>query len=239
MFKKTFQLLSVALMTSVLLVSSADASLIGAHVRFSDGPGNGNGGEFNMAIDYSPSGPFVADANTRTFCVELTEHISFGTTYKVGNLSFATVLSNKALTTKTAALFKAFAAGIGTNTVSTILGVSYDRANATNNNADARSLQLAIWKTMGWDTETIWGTGYGAEYAANTKAQSFVTAATNYANNNFTGDFYGVRVINLVGTNGTGNFQDQLTIVPEPGSIAIWGLMSLGVAGICNKRRRK
>lgn len=237
MLKKKLQMLSVALITSVLLVSSADASI---YVKLFNGPGNGNGGEFKLAIDQNYNGTFAADINTRTFCVEITENISFGTAYKVAGITTGTVLSGKALTLETAALFKAFYSGIGTTVASTILGVNYRRSadeNDANYNADARSLQLAIWHTMGW--HTTWSSSYANEYAADTKAQAFVAAATTYAGNNFDAGFYGVRVLNLTNSSGSQNFQDQLTVIPEPGSIAIWGLLTLGVAGISNKRRRK
>jgi hypothetical protein len=245
MIKRTLQLLSVALVSSVMLVSSAEASI---RVKLNDGPGAGNGGEFKLAIDYVDTGGFAADVNTRTFCVELSEFINFGTVYTVGSISTATKLSNKSLTMKTAALFKAFYAGIGTTTTSAILGVDYRRSSNesdTNYNRDARSLQLAIWKTMGWDSEAIWVSGgYKAEYDAiggsgiGDKARDFVAAATTFVSSYADPNFYGVRILNLTNSSGTANYQDQLTVVPEPGSIAIWGLLSMGLAGIGVARRR-
>ena len=47
-----------------------------------------------------------------------------------------------------------------------------------------------------------------------------------------------VRVMNLVDLSG-GNAQDQLYIVPEPGSVAIWGLAVAGLfAGSFFKRKK-
>src|SRR5690606_24344924 len=60
-----------------------------------------------------------------------------------------------------------------------------------------------------------------------------------------------VQIINLVGSNGSGNYQDQLVLipgdvppppgagVPEAGSLAIWGLLGMATAVGCRWRRKK
>ncbi len=248
MFRKQQILLVFApVLLSIVLISGADASLVGAHIKLYDGPGSGNGGEFKVSVDYSPTnGTFQADA-FRTFCVEISEHIAFGATYRVMSLTTATT-TGKNLTVQAAALYRAFWDGIGTTGTTSILGQDYRRTfnpsgTATSNyQADARSLQLAIWKTMGWDTTALWTSGgYGSEYNNNAKARNWVAEANRVAAGvgPDSEDFFGVRIMNLTGRTGTGHYQDQLVVIPEPRSLAIWGLAIVGIGVvICLRLRR-
>lgn len=190
----------------------------------------GNGGEFEVNR-ISPN----AQSNLfRTFCVELTETIGFGTHYKVGGISTATVLSGKSLTTATAALYVGFRSNTGT-----ILGQSYSYAGGTQQGIDGRALQLAIWHTMGWAAGNLWGTILDNEYNSNSKAQALVAAASVFNFGGGADSFGNVRIMNVVGADGTGNFQDQLTLVPEPGSFLIWSLVGMGLVFVVGSGRRR
>ncbi len=194
----------------------------------------GNGGEFKVNR-ISPN----AQTNLfRTFCVELSEQIGFNTNYKVGGITTGTVASNRALTKATAALYLGFRGATGN-----ILGQTYSYGGGALQGTDGRSLQLAIWKTMGWDVANgfsgAWGSSLNTEYNNDTKAKAWVTAATAVVFPSG-GDAFGwVRVINVVGTNGSGNFQDQLTLIPEPGSFLIWSLVGIGLISVVRSSRRR
>ncbi len=235
MIKKfSFGLMAVVALI-VFSVSQANASLVNSLIKLQDGPGSGNGGEFKVYLQ-----PNNTTAFFHTFCCELSEVISFGTTYKIQNLSTTTVLSGKSLTTDTAWLFASWWNGSNkglTNSGTFNLG-SQSYALGGGRNADARSLQLAIWYTMGWNSASIWTSGgYAAEYALNAKAQTWVTEAQNVESSSYSTDF-GVRVMNLTDSNGFGNFQDQLTLVPEPGSFLIWTMVAAGMGSVVSRRRR-
>lgn len=235
MFKKTSLAIIAFLAVVALTAPQANASLLNALVKFGDGPGSGNGGEFKVFVQ-----PNNATAAFHTFCVELSETIAFGTTYKIKGLSQTTTLSGKSLTTDTAWLFRSWWLGSnkGLATVGSFnIGTqSYALSGATRS-SDARALQLAIWHTMGWASEAIWTTGgYAAEYAGNAKAQSWVAQASIIQG--FTSSNFGVNVMNLSRPDGTGNFQDQLVVIPEPGSILIWTIAVAGIGSVLPRRRR-
>ncbi len=234
MFKKTSLAVIAFLAVVALTATQANASLLNALVKFQDGPGTGNGGEFKVFVQ-----PNNSTAAFHTFCVELSESIGFGTTYKINNLSMATVASNMQLTTDTAWLFRNWWNGSNAglaNSGSFLIGTeTYDLGS--NRHADARSLQLAIWHTMGWASQAIWTTGgYDTEYAGNAKAQSWVAQAALVQG--FSNADFGVRIMNLSDPNGNGNFQDQLVVIPEPGSILIWTVAVAGIGGMLPRRRR-
>lgn len=198
----------------------------------------GNGGEFRV----NRISPNAQNNIFRTFCVELSETINFGTHYKVGGITTKTVASNKNLSTATAALYRDFRFGSGT-----VLGQSYNYAGGTQQGLDGRALQLALWHTMGWASS--WGTALNNEYLANAKAQAWVLAA-NSVSFTSSGDAFGwVRIVNVREYNASGdqvdengqryyNRQDQLTIIPEPGSLLVWGVLALTGTGLAMGRRR-
>lgn len=245
--KQQIRWVASILLFGFVLVSGADASLVGAHIKLYDGPGSGNGGEFKVSVNYDPAHgtTFVADA-FRTFCVELSESIAFGGTYKVMSITTATT-SRMNLTVQAAALYRAFWDGIGTTGTTSLLGQEYRRTYRPNGTyssdyqQDARSLQLAIWKAMGWDRTTFWTSGgYGTEYNRNAKAKSLVDAANLVAaGEGPDSDFFGVRIMNLTGRTGTGHYQDQLVVIPEPRSLAIWGLTIVGIGSAIYLRLRR
>lgn len=228
----------VAVIAGHLAASSTLASIVapkvGALIKLYDGPGNGNGGEFKVNVKNPGASGFTNDS-FRTFCVEISEHISFGTTYKVKSITNKTDQSGKTLTARTAALFQGFIDGLGSTGVTKILGIDYRRNSVSHQNADGRSLQLAIWKSMGWDSEAIWTTGgYKNEFQNNSKANLWYNAILPPDSSSYSR----VGIMNLSDSNGNGNYQDQLVIVPEPFSIVIWGLVALGSMGsLCFRRR--
>ncbi len=241
---KKVKLLMVALATVMTLSANLNLSAsvvnVGDTISFSSPSYRiGNGGEFRV----NRISPNAQNNIFRTFCVELTETINFGTHYTVGGITTATVMSNKALSTGAAALYLGFRQATGT-----ILGQSYDLGGGAQQGADGRSLQLALWHTMGWSSS--WGSSLQTEYNGDTKAQNWVAAA-NVFSFAFSSDAFGyVRVMNVREYNVNGdqtdangqryyNRQDQLTIIPEPGSLLVWGALSLSVSGLALGRRRR
>lgn len=193
-------------------VALADADVAaGDLLKFTDGPGTTNGGEF--LVDNLSNG--VGNDFT-TFCLEKNEFMNFSSTFKVGSVSNQAVDggvgggSPDPLDYRTAWLYTQFRAG----TLSGYLG----------DDATANSLQNAIWHLE----------DEGVSYASlDATAQGWVTAATS-AGWTSLGD---VRVINLQYLDGT-RAQDQLTMIPEPETYAML-LAGLGLMGFVARRRRK
>ncbi len=212
----------------------ADLLQVGDTIRFNDGPGFGGpvgGGEFQ--VDKKVGSSWSNDI-FRTFCVELTEHISFNTAYKVGGISTKTVATNMSLTKEVAVLYSEFMSK-STNFFGS--GVTYDYTNPTQHDKDATSLQEAIWSLMGWST----GNYSGFNFVLDAKALQFIAAAQNFVANNSAAAndaFAHVRILNVVDANGN-NKQDQLYMVPEPTSLLVWSVIGLVVATTSVSRRRQ
>jgi hypothetical protein len=229
-------------------VSSVSASIqIGDAVKFSRGSNLGSGGGV-----FDASSPTNAYATFKTFCVELTEHISFGPTYYVYGIGTTNNLGGKTLGTTTAWLYTKF--------------ISNDIALATAK--DENAMQYGIWRGMGYTNEEIasamaghslWGNYNNAlnTYIPqlegivtgwfNTLSADFAAWASNGAN--YVG---GVQIMNIStspsSTPPAGTYaQDQLIwnpipdpepgTVPEPATVVIWGAM-VGAGLVIASRRR-
>ena len=199
---------------------------------------SGNGGEFNAysadpgfapaAMGYDPKAIYNAGpgAGFETFCMEVNEHFSPGSSYYYG-ISSAAIHGgipngSDPISIGTALLYGLFATG-------NLPG--YDYTGPNSNHTNAAELQATIW----------WLEGEG-----NDPMNQFSTLITNLfggsaaaamADNNGT---YGVGVLNLwADSNHTEFAQDQLILVPGPhqfevvpdgGSTAM--LLGLGFLGL-------
>lgn len=232
--------LSLLAATAVLCCStlSATASIQKNDIiKLQNGPGLGNGGEF-IVQKKNPDNSFSNVFNT--FCVELAETITFNTQYKVSDISRKTVATNKPLTVATAWLFSKFIEGFNAGLDFVIGAQPYSLSNTAQRDRDARSLQLAIWSTMGWDIsgQANYNNSNATNTAIKNKADYWITLASGQSDPD--GNYFNVGIMNLVEKNGNGNRQDQLVIVPEASTIAVWSVLSLlGVGAAYRKRVSK
>lgn len=203
-----------SVLTAVLLSALAGSALAGDVqindiVRFADGLGSTNGGEFNATNISNGSSTF------RTFCVQLAENLDFSNPFRVAGIGFNSVVLNGninptgALAPETAYLYTLFRAGTLPNYGSV---------------ASANDLQNAIWHFQ----------GQGNSGGATNQYGLLATAATSGMNPTWTG--YGnVRILNMVYANGGGNAQDVLALIPLPTG----GMLALaGLGGLAIRRRR-
>ena len=187
-------------------------------VSFTDGPGNTGGGEFNAATS--------ADGSFTTFCLEYTEHISFGTTYFY-QVSDAAKYNNNfpntdPLSLPTAWLYSKMLDG-------TLAGYAHNQTEADN-------LQRAIWFLE--DEKDLSGNAVGVN-------NSYVTAALNgtgltlATKDTAANGAYGVHVMNLwTNPDGTGPSQDQLIHVPDGGTTLTLLGMGMGFMALVSRRLR-
>lgn len=237
----------MGLALTLALTAPSWASIeIGHAVQFSRGSQLGSGGGVFDAT--SPLNEFAA---FKTFCVELTEHISLGsTTYYVYNIGTTNNLGGKTLGSMTAWLYTQFREG-------DIVPVG---ANAEN------ALQLGIWRGMGYNNSEVATAMNGQAYWGSTAnalstyipqldvilSNWYATLATDLAAWQSHGANYvgGVEIINISTspTPGQGTFaQDQLiwdpsaspvsATAPEPMTLAVW--CGLGLCGVGIGYRRK
>lgn len=182
--------------------------------------GTGPGGEFTLTVTAGLT-EVVTDAQHKfqTFCLETGEYINFGGTYNA-NVNYKAVLGRTAssgdpLSWGTAWLYSQFRA----NTLANYATATYSH------NASANALQDAIWWLEGeisgpvtslsalaqlYITQAQTGTGKDAAHIVDT--------APAYA--------YNVAALNLYDSSGN-RAQDQLAIVPEPGTILAGALLVL------------
>jgi hypothetical protein len=118
----------------------------------------------------------------------------------------------------------------------TFAGASYSYSNATQRGRDGRALQIAIWNGMGFDTASI----LNSESAEiKTKANTWISYVSNMnSSSNSSSDLFGVRIMNLQTLNGA-NAQDQLTAVPEPGSLGAVLCVVTGVGAFARRKRSR
>lgn len=192
--------------------ASADTIEAGDYVRFTDRPGS-PGGEFLLSVYDTPAGAKVDQFIT--FCVQMTEFMDFSSLFKVGGISDHTddLPSGDPLDQRTAYLYSQFRGG-------TLAGYNYG-INGSGDPASANLLQNAIWY-------------FEQENVGNQSTNPFVIAANNAVNSGQWSGLGNVRVVNLFYENGS-RAQDQLTLVPEPSTLALLGS---GVAALFFRRRK-
>lgn len=222
----------------------ASASIqVGDAVKLSRGSNQGSaGGVFNVD-DLNDAGAL----DFQTFCAEVTEHISFGTTYYVYGIGTVTNQGGKTIGTMAAWYYTQFREG----------DIVLSGAHQEN------AMQLGVWRGMGYtDAQVLAAVGGQANWKTANYISSVLDPILNGWLTNATlaadlaawlshGPNYvgGVQVMNLASAlncNGlprSGAYaQDQLIwtpvpepdgepgVVPEPGALAIWGaLMGVGL----------
>lgn len=232
----------VAFATCLTSAKVAEASFIvkaGDFIRLESTNGRiSNGGEFlykRNTVDANWNSASLDSA--RTFCCEMTEFMSFGTTYKVASVGTTTVATGKTLKAGVASLYRQWYDGMVSNQSSvTIAGAQYTYNNDTLRGRDARALQIAIWNGMGFDTASV----LNAEQAdIKAKANTWISFVTTMNNNSSSSsDLFGVRIMNLK-TLGGGDAQDQLTAVPEPGSLGVVFCVVAGAGALARRKRTR
>jgi hypothetical protein len=206
-------------MSVVILAALCDPSVVeatpiavGDMIRFEDGPGTTGGGEFLVTVNDLES--FL------TFCLQRTEYVDYSTPFVVGGVSSFAFSDDVAhggdgfghdpLSSQTAWLYTQFRAG-------TLTGYNY--LDVITRWQSANDLQNAIW----W---------FENELGANPN-NAFVTAANSAVLNGWSG-IGNVRALNLEFPDGR-EAQDQLALVPEPATLALFG--SALVLATWRKRR--
>jgi hypothetical protein len=186
-------------------------------------------------------GPFkmtnVTAGNTtfETFCAEVKEYFSPGSTYIVAGLSDKNVASNNFLTPYAAWVYTKYRTDAAwRSTIDTSTEYNW--------------VQNAIWAGMvpgGPGTAPgVAGSEYWKHYnqillMSDANLAAIGISDTQFAASGWTsGSLGNVRVANLVSLSGN-NSQDQLVLVPEPMSVIVWSLLGLCVSGGIYWRKRK
>jgi hypothetical protein len=210
----------LALMAVVLSALAAPAHagldvITGDLITLGNGPG-------------SPGGAFYVDVLARggshdfdTFCVELTEHVSFGTTYYVQGVGLTTNKGYKTLGPQTAWLYTQYL----DKNASNLVGFDFVSPSPAQATFQANALQLGIWLGMATpyslaDITTLsgWSTSY-----INTLSPLLNPWLTNFqadVDNNLWSGTGKIQIMNLRGFNVSSSGPIEL---PDGRRIALAG----------------
>jgi PEP-CTERM motif-containing protein len=208
------------------LPASADAVVAGDLLKFGDLPGNTGGGEFKLTINSDPSNWFIS------FCLQKTEYMNFTSNFIVGSITGAAMTDPVAnggdavtgadpISKQTAWLYTQFRTG----SLSQYAYNNVATGTFATQEASANALQHAFW---------------GLEGEEAIDPNNFYVQLANQQNlTNW--DASGVKVLNLYVYSATApdhrgsEAQDQLVLVPEPSTMALFGV---GAFATVLKRRR-
>ena len=223
--RKLKLLLAVSIVSSILLFTITEASWsyplkVENVISLSNGPGNTNGGEFKVNL----VSPTKSSDIFRTFCLEANEYFSWDQHLTIMGINdFATAggvsgggdQNKDYLDDKTRYLYYHFYMGDL---------VGYDFSGPDGRAKSADKLQKAIWMLEG-------------EMAMDA-SNYFVYMVNSLSGDNWRAGLNSVKVLNLFKADGS-KAQDQLTMVPEPGTLLSLGIVLLGLGGVTRRKFKR